>query len=266
MADSQTLNIPQLLAVLLIGFLIFRWFFSSRSPSPSNPNDPRPQDSRNNTGRRADPRHVEQIAQMFPQIGRREIQWDLQRNGGSPAATTERILSGRGLEVVSLPFLALFVSEEGGRVGTGGKGRRAKYPVLREPTYGSATSIWLDISTDTSHPSSLASTILPTPTTSTTFLPLLRLPIHPSELHTPRPHHALQPRLQAHKPLLLLLCSLPRRFLLLNNNKKYRHERRQSMVAEQKRKAGPPAATERRDDFDGETEIGGEGSVAEGWW
>lgn len=38
---------------------------------------------------------------MFPQIGRREIQWDLQRNGGSPAATTERILSGRGLEVVS---------------------------------------------------------------------------------------------------------------------------------------------------------------------
>ncbi|MCJ1314743.1 hypothetical protein MMC15_000055 [Xylographa vitiligo] len=35
---------------------------------------------------------------MFPQVGRREIIWDLQRNGGSVAATTERIL-GRGLEV-----------------------------------------------------------------------------------------------------------------------------------------------------------------------
>lgn len=28
--------------------------------------------------------------------------WDLQRNGGNVVATTERILSGRGLEVVSL--------------------------------------------------------------------------------------------------------------------------------------------------------------------
>jgi len=27
--------------------------------------------------------------------------WDLQRNGGNVVATTERILSGRGLEVVS---------------------------------------------------------------------------------------------------------------------------------------------------------------------
>lgn len=27
--------------------------------------------------------------------------WDLQRNGGSVAATTERVLTGRGLEVVS---------------------------------------------------------------------------------------------------------------------------------------------------------------------
>jgi hypothetical protein len=28
--------------------------------------------------------------------------WDLQRNGGNVVATTERILSGRGLEVVRL--------------------------------------------------------------------------------------------------------------------------------------------------------------------
>lgn len=31
--------------------------------------------------------------------------WDLQRNGGNVVATTERILSGRGLEVVSLDFI-----------------------------------------------------------------------------------------------------------------------------------------------------------------
>jgi len=95
---EQTLNIPQLLAVILVGFVIIRWFFYSSSTSTSN--NPRPQDSRN-AARRADPRQVDQIAQMFPQVGRREIQWDLQRNGGSPAATTERILSGRPLEVVS---------------------------------------------------------------------------------------------------------------------------------------------------------------------
>jgi hypothetical protein len=33
--------------------------------------------------------------------------WDLQRNGGNVVATTERILSGRGLEVVSLAGLLL---------------------------------------------------------------------------------------------------------------------------------------------------------------
>lgn len=49
------------------------------------------------------PEQIEQVAQMFPQLSRREIMWDLQRNGGSVAATTERILTGRGLETVSSP-------------------------------------------------------------------------------------------------------------------------------------------------------------------
>lgn len=43
---------------------------------------------------------VDRVQQMFPQVGRRTIMWDLQRNGGNIAATTERILS-RGLEEVS---------------------------------------------------------------------------------------------------------------------------------------------------------------------
>ncbi|KAJ5245703.1 hypothetical protein N7489_005799 [Penicillium chrysogenum] len=49
-------------------------------------------------GNVVDPAQVEQIAQMFPQLSTRDIMWDLQRNGGSVAATTERILTGRGLE------------------------------------------------------------------------------------------------------------------------------------------------------------------------
>lgn len=36
---------------------------------------------------------------MFPQVERRSILWDLQRNGGNIQSTTERILAGR-LETV----------------------------------------------------------------------------------------------------------------------------------------------------------------------
>lgn len=35
---------------------------------------------------------------MFPQLDRRSIAWDLHRNGGNVAGTSERILSGRGLD------------------------------------------------------------------------------------------------------------------------------------------------------------------------
>ena len=55
---------------------------------------------------------------MFPQVSRREIIWDLQRNGGSVAATSERILSGVGLERVSRVFLLPFMIK--GRNAAGG--------------------------------------------------------------------------------------------------------------------------------------------------
>ena len=55
---------------------------------------------------------------MFPQVGQREIIWDLQRNGGSVAATTERIL-GRGLEVVSAACFVWVRGEEKRGVGVG---------------------------------------------------------------------------------------------------------------------------------------------------
>lgn len=95
MADqSQTLNIPSLILVLVVLILTIRYFFFSTSRTTSSSS------SSSSLGRRYNPEHVERVASMFPQIGRREIIWDLQRNGGSVTATTERILS-TGLETVS---------------------------------------------------------------------------------------------------------------------------------------------------------------------
>jgi coupling of ubiquitin conjugation to ER degradation protein 1 len=95
MAVEQTINVPQLLLVLLIGGIAIRWFFFSGSTSRSTT---RTSSTDRNRVREAD---VERIKQMFPQIATRTIMWDLQRNGGNVAATTERILSGRSLETVS---------------------------------------------------------------------------------------------------------------------------------------------------------------------
>ncbi|MCJ1380170.1 hypothetical protein MMC17_003273 [Xylographa soralifera] len=94
MSTTTSLNLPQLILVLFISGIAIRYFFFRPSSSPSTT----AHTSTGRNSRAANPQHVEQIAQMFPQVGRREIIWDLQRNGGSVAATTERIL-GRGLEV-----------------------------------------------------------------------------------------------------------------------------------------------------------------------
>ncbi len=88
--QQQTISVPSLLLLAAFTALTIRYFFfgkSSVSPSRTNP-------------RAANPADIEQIATMFPQIGRREIIWDLQRNGGSVAATTERILSRGSLDQV----------------------------------------------------------------------------------------------------------------------------------------------------------------------
>lgn len=88
---EQTLNIPQIIAVVLVGFFAIRWFLTpSRTPDGSS----------RNAGRQVNPAHVEQILHMFPQLDRRTVMWDLQRNGGSVPATTERVLSGRSLDAV----------------------------------------------------------------------------------------------------------------------------------------------------------------------
>ena len=93
MADEQSINIPQLVIVLVLGGLAIKYlFFTTPVASTARPRG---------ATIRAREQDVEQIQSMFPQVGRRLIMWDLQRNGGNMAVTTERILSGRGLEEVS---------------------------------------------------------------------------------------------------------------------------------------------------------------------
>ena len=92
--EEATISLPSLAFVAVLGFIIYRYFTSSsRSASPS---------SGRVAGQRFTPAQVEQIIAMFPQLNRRDIMWDLQRNGGSVAATTERILGGGGLSPVWL--------------------------------------------------------------------------------------------------------------------------------------------------------------------
>ncbi|KAL1296943.1 hypothetical protein AAFC00_004549 [Neodothiora populina] len=91
MAEQTSINFGQIFAVAIVGYLVFRWFTASNSPST-------PSSSRNGGRSRVSLAHVEQVAQMFPQLDRRTIMWDLQRNGGSVAATTERVLTGRPLD------------------------------------------------------------------------------------------------------------------------------------------------------------------------
>ncbi|KAA8564571.1 hypothetical protein MFRU_013g01460 [Monilinia fructicola] len=97
--SDQTINIPQLLIVILVGAFAIRYLFFSGSNAASSGSN---RNSANNV--RAREADVERVQQMFPQVSRRSIMWDLQRNGGNVVATTERILSGRGLEVPPQSF------------------------------------------------------------------------------------------------------------------------------------------------------------------
>lgn len=100
-ASDQQINLPSLVVLLVLSGLVLRYFFFSSSSSAAA--------GRGSAAGRGDPAAlmrareaaVERIQQMFPQVDRRAALWDLQRTGGSVAATTERILAGR-LETVSL--------------------------------------------------------------------------------------------------------------------------------------------------------------------
>lgn len=95
--DEPSLNIPSLLTLAVVSYFVLRWFLN-RDVSTEGGALGR------GRGNAVDPASVAQIAQMFPQMNTRDIMWDLQRNGGSVPATTERILTGRGLETVCATF------------------------------------------------------------------------------------------------------------------------------------------------------------------
>ncbi|KAI0840910.1 hypothetical protein F5Y06DRAFT_232979 [Hypoxylon sp. FL0890] len=88
MADEQV-SLTSLILIIVLGGLIIRYLFFSPSTPAARP----VRDAQ--SASRAREAAVEHIQQMFPQVDRRTVLWDLHRNGGNIAATTDRILSGR---------------------------------------------------------------------------------------------------------------------------------------------------------------------------
>ncbi|EHK43143.1 uncharacterized protein TrAtP1_001668 [Trichoderma atroviride] len=96
MSDEQ-ISLPFFAIVLIVSGLIVRYLFFS-GPSPERP----PVRTAEQMLRSREVA-VQRIQQMFPQVERRSILWDLQRNGGNIQSTTERILAGR-LETPPVTF------------------------------------------------------------------------------------------------------------------------------------------------------------------
>ncbi|KAF1941227.1 AMFR protein-like protein [Clathrospora elynae] len=94
---EQSINVPQVLVFIVVTFLAVRWYLSKPTAAGTRAGP-------NSAPVRINPAQVDQVAQMFPQLARRDIAWDLQRNGGNVAATTERALSGRGLDAAPASF------------------------------------------------------------------------------------------------------------------------------------------------------------------
>ncbi|OIW32124.1 hypothetical protein CONLIGDRAFT_252992 [Coniochaeta ligniaria NRRL 30616] len=91
MANNEQVNVPSLLVILALSGLIVRYLFFS-TPASSRAQQ---QASRESSTARNREAAVQQLQQMFPQVDRRTLLWDLQRTGGNMAATTDRVLAGR---------------------------------------------------------------------------------------------------------------------------------------------------------------------------
>jgi hypothetical protein len=79
---EQTLNIPQLIVFIIVSVLAIRWYLAKPAAAGTRP-------ATANRAVRINPAHIDQIASMFPQLNRREIAWDLQRNRGYYGAGLE---------------------------------------------------------------------------------------------------------------------------------------------------------------------------------
>ncbi|KAI0202287.1 hypothetical protein F4808DRAFT_71485 [Astrocystis sublimbata] len=89
MAEEEQVSFTSLVFIVVLGGLAIRYLFFTSSTAPGAP---RTRDAAAST--RAREAAVERIQQMFPQLDRRTVLWELQRNSGNVAATTERILAG----------------------------------------------------------------------------------------------------------------------------------------------------------------------------
>ncbi|QDS67560.1 hypothetical protein FKW77_003192 [Venturia effusa] len=94
MAEAQTISLPQILVFLVVGLLILRWFFASSTSAASGARN-----SPTAHGSRVNPAHVEQLMAMFPQLERRTVIWELQRNGGNVNRIAETVLGGGRLSI-----------------------------------------------------------------------------------------------------------------------------------------------------------------------
>ncbi|KAI0870958.1 hypothetical protein GGS24DRAFT_473334 [Hypoxylon argillaceum] len=92
MADEQV-SFTSLVLIVVLGGLVIRYLFFPSSAAATASGANRTRDAA--AVSRAREAAVERIQQMFPQFDRRTILWELQRNGGNMATTTERILGGR---------------------------------------------------------------------------------------------------------------------------------------------------------------------------
>lgn len=110
MADEQV-SFTSLVLIVVLGGLVIRYLFF---PSPAAGSEAhRGRDAA--ASLRAREAAVERIQQMFPQLDRRTILWELQRNGGNMAATTERILAGRIDTVSSIRYFLLSLGDRSPR-------------------------------------------------------------------------------------------------------------------------------------------------------
>ena len=96
--ETTTLNIPSLLAFTALTILAIRYFFFSPTSSTSSSTAQR--------APRIPPDRIDTLSSMFPQVSRRDIEWDLRRNGGNVQATTERVLRDNRLPAAPASFRA----------------------------------------------------------------------------------------------------------------------------------------------------------------
>ncbi|KAL5596662.1 hypothetical protein BROUX41_006644 [Berkeleyomyces rouxiae] len=91
--STEQMSIPTLVTFVAVTALVIWKLFLSPGDSPDSTSRNNIRDSA--TQAQAREANAQRILQMFPQVDRRAVLWDLRRNGNRIQTTSERILSGR---------------------------------------------------------------------------------------------------------------------------------------------------------------------------